>query len=211
MKPLKFPEHNAVYGANQKEKYLPLPAYMNKKDPNGQIITCWKLTLIDQIRVLITGRVWVSVLTFQDPLQPLHMTAKKSDYFKQPVKQIFSQILRKLKIMRVFLFLALLILASCAINPPHKSARQIWNCSSTYQELGRYDTSMTIKENFFKGTTTIVHLQDDSCIVIWGKKCDFDPGELLFAKGEYWGSIGHCKYFLINEAKTRRYSLLERK
>ena len=113
--------------------------------------------------------------------------------------------------MRIFLFLALLILASCATTSPYKSARKAWNCSSTYQELGRYDTSVTIKENFIKGRTTIVHLQDDSCVVIWGKKCDFDPGELLFAKGEYWASIGHCKYFLINEAETHRYSLLDRK
>ncbi len=207
MKPIMFAEANAMYGANQKEKYHPLPAFMNKKDLNGQVITCWKMTPWERIRALITGRVWISILTSQDPLQPMYLSTKKSDYFYIPFKPIYLKILRKLKIMRIFLFLALLILTSCATKPPYKSARKIWNCESTYQELGRYDTSATIKENFFKGTTTIVHLQDDSCIVIWGKKCDFDPGELLFAKGEYWASIGHCKYFLINEGGTIKYTL----
>lgn len=112
-----------------------------------------------------------------------------------------------LLILIITLGIIMLIFSSCASFKP---ARKVWKCQEIHQELGRYDTSVTIRENFLKGTTTIVHLHDDSCVVIWGKKCDFTLGELLFATGEYWATIGHCKYFLVNEAGSLKYSLLDR-
>lgn len=67
MKPIAFKEQNCVYAENQPE-YLPLPA----RKTDGQVISCWGLTLRERLKVLLTGRVWYSVLTFGKPLQPQH-------------------------------------------------------------------------------------------------------------------------------------------
>ncbi len=93
---------------------------------------------------------------------------------------------------------------------PYRQSKKQWTCLTT---LGQYDTSSVIRENFFKGSTTIIYLQDDSCVVIWGKKCEFDRGDSLFAKAEWWATPpggSHWKYFLINKDKSLRYSLLNR-
>jgi hypothetical protein len=66
VKPTKFPEANCVYGAGQ-EEYLPLPAY---KTPEGEVTTCWELTWRERLRVLWSGKMWWTVLTFNHPLQP---------------------------------------------------------------------------------------------------------------------------------------------
>jgi len=67
MKPIKFPEMNCTYAENQAE-YLPLPAY---KDDKGEVISCWQLTIKERIKLLFTGKLWLSCLTFNKPLQPL--------------------------------------------------------------------------------------------------------------------------------------------
>ncbi len=93
---------------------------------------------------------------------------------------------------------------------PYKQGKKTWDCTT---ELGRFDTSCVIRENFFKGSTIIVYLHDDSCVVIWGKKCDIPKGEILYAKTEWWSTPpggSHWRYFLINENETIRYSLLNR-
>ena len=66
MKPVEFREQNCIYAKDQ-DPYLPLPAYKTDK---GEVITCWKLTLAERLKVLFTGRLWWSVLTFNQPLQP---------------------------------------------------------------------------------------------------------------------------------------------
>lgn len=77
MNPVKFPESNVVYGQFQKE-YKPLPA-MRVDGPAGDVITCWNLSLFERLKVLFSGEVWVSQLTFHAPIQPQMLTAEKSD------------------------------------------------------------------------------------------------------------------------------------
>ena len=105
------------------------------------------------------------------------------------------------------LFTIAIALCSCMVQ------RQLpFNDEDCLTILGRYDTSQVIKENFFTGSTTIIYLQDDSCIVIWGKKCAFRKNEMLYAKAEWWShppGVGHWKYFLINEDNNIRYALLK--
>jgi hypothetical protein len=67
MKPISFPEHNAVYAKDQPE-YLPLPVY---RDPNGTVTSCWSLSFRERLKVLFAGRLWLTTLTFNHPLQPL--------------------------------------------------------------------------------------------------------------------------------------------
>ena len=69
MKPIKFKEVNTVYGANQSE-YKPLPAY--KLDtPQGEVVVCFKLSVRERLKMLLTGRMWLISYTFNKPLLPL--------------------------------------------------------------------------------------------------------------------------------------------
>lgn len=76
MKPLNFEGANAVFGANQPE-YTPLPAECVGNPETGQINTCWELSPEEIKRVQETGKIWLSVLTFGQPLQPVLLTADK--------------------------------------------------------------------------------------------------------------------------------------
>jgi len=71
MKPINFPASNIVYSKNQPE-YLPLPAY---KAPDNSVTSCWALTWRERLKILRTGRVWLDVLTFGQPLQPVILSA----------------------------------------------------------------------------------------------------------------------------------------
>lgn len=73
MLPIQFPETNVVY-AKEQPQYLQLPAY---KYDNGHMITCWQLTWFERLRILITGKLWLEVLTFNRPLQPLKPGVEK--------------------------------------------------------------------------------------------------------------------------------------
>lgn len=67
MKPIEFPQQNVVYAKDQPE-YLPLPAY---RTPDGEEVTaCWGMTWRERFRVLLTGHVYVTLLTFGKPLTP---------------------------------------------------------------------------------------------------------------------------------------------
>lgn len=80
MKPIKFKDANIVYGANQPE-YMPLPAQRVGKEQTGQINTCWKLTKEEKAAVAKTGKIWVSVLTFGQPLQPVLVSVGKPEVY----------------------------------------------------------------------------------------------------------------------------------
>ena len=86
MKPTEFKEHNVVFAKDQPE-YLPLPAYKEDGDKYGNVICCWQLSFIERFKILFTGKLWFSFLTFNKPLTPLRPTLNKwdllnKDYFK---------------------------------------------------------------------------------------------------------------------------------
>ena len=68
MKIIDFKGRNAIFGANQPE-YLPLYAYRHE-DNEGTVSSCWKLSFRERLRVLITGRMYVSLMTFNTPICP---------------------------------------------------------------------------------------------------------------------------------------------
>lgn len=77
MTPLNFDGVNIVYAANQPE-YEPLPA--EKRDGRcGEIVTCWELSPEELERVRETGKIWLAVLTFNQPLQPLIISVDKPE------------------------------------------------------------------------------------------------------------------------------------
>jgi len=75
MKPQKFKECNVEFAKDQPE-YNTLPAF---RDESGVVVTFWKLTLRERLRVLFKGGVWLSLMTFNKPLTPTFMTTEKSD------------------------------------------------------------------------------------------------------------------------------------
>jgi hypothetical protein len=68
MKLIQFEEQTIIFAEDQPE-YLPLPAYQYN-DVQGTIVCCWHLSLLDRIKLLFTGKIWHSILTFNQPLQP---------------------------------------------------------------------------------------------------------------------------------------------
>lgn len=84
MKPINFKEQNIVYAENQPE-YLPLPAFKNNSD-QGEVISCWKLTFYERLKIFLTGKLYVELLTFNKPLTPNYFTVNKYDLFAKPNK-----------------------------------------------------------------------------------------------------------------------------
>lgn len=80
MKPINFPGANVVFGAEQPE-YQPLPAERVGKAQTGQINTCWEFTPDEIKKVQETGQIYVSLLTFGQPLQPVWVSVEKPDVY----------------------------------------------------------------------------------------------------------------------------------
>lgn len=69
MKPVKFKGFDTIIAKNQPE-YLALPA---KRYPDGMIVSCWRLGFLERLRVFFTGRIFVSMLTFNRGISPLKL------------------------------------------------------------------------------------------------------------------------------------------
>lgn len=75
MKPVKFEGHNFIFAKNSSD-YLPLPA---KTSSSGDVLSCWALTILERLKVLFTGRIYLYQRTFRTPLQPVILTTKRLD------------------------------------------------------------------------------------------------------------------------------------
>jgi len=82
MKPIKFKHQNIVFAENQSE-YLPLPA-LKLETPQGEVISCWKMTLKERIKVLFTGHVWLCLWSFNKPLNPSHLSVNRKEVYSLP-------------------------------------------------------------------------------------------------------------------------------
>lgn len=76
MGPIKFDGANVVFGADQPE-YIPLPAFYDKE--NGEVVTCWKITPEELEQIKKTGVVWLSIMTFNQPLMPVLLSANEPE------------------------------------------------------------------------------------------------------------------------------------
>lgn len=70
MEPIKFKQANITFAENQ-EQYLPLPAYRDPNDPAGRVISCWGFSWWERFKILFTGKMFLTSLTFHQSLQPL--------------------------------------------------------------------------------------------------------------------------------------------
>ena len=62
--------------AEDQPEYLPLPAYRAR---DGMVVSCWMLSWRERLRLLVSGRLWLSCLTFGKPLQPLLPEAEEPE------------------------------------------------------------------------------------------------------------------------------------
>jgi len=67
-KPIKFKEMTNQI-AEKQDEYMTLPAWISK-DEKGEIISCWKIGILNRIKLLFTGKIWLRQWTFNTPLQP---------------------------------------------------------------------------------------------------------------------------------------------
>jgi len=86
MKLIEFKEQTTVFAKDQKQ-YNPLPCHKFESNTlegihEGRIACVWKLTFIERIKVLFTGKIWHQILTFNNPLQPQLLTVEKPDMTK---------------------------------------------------------------------------------------------------------------------------------
>lgn len=70
--------YDEVVYAKDQPQYNPLPSI---KLPDGLIVTRWAMTWRERLRCLFTGSVYLEVLTFNQPLQPLKMSVAIPDEF----------------------------------------------------------------------------------------------------------------------------------
>lgn len=61
-----------VYAKDQPE-YVPLPAV---KLADGEVISRWELTVEEKEKISETGCIYVAMLTFNGPLQPIWLTVE---------------------------------------------------------------------------------------------------------------------------------------
>jgi hypothetical protein len=67
MTPIKFPQANITIAENQPE-YFPLPALVTQE---GMVITAWVLSDVEVNMLAETRLLWLKMLTFGQPLQPI--------------------------------------------------------------------------------------------------------------------------------------------
>lgn len=66
MTPIQFKQHNVIFAKNQPQ-YQPLPAFINE---HGEVISCWKLTPMERIKIALGNPLWLRQYTFNQALQP---------------------------------------------------------------------------------------------------------------------------------------------
>jgi len=50
------------------------PAWREEDNPFGKTIICWNLTFKERLKLIFTGKVWHSILTFNKPIQTQYMS-----------------------------------------------------------------------------------------------------------------------------------------
>jgi len=76
MKAVKFEEVNVIYAEDQ-EEYESLPVFKPEGDEQGLVICCFELTKEEIELINSNGKIWLSTLTFNHPLQPILLSAEK--------------------------------------------------------------------------------------------------------------------------------------
>ena len=86
MTPVEFKHQTVVFAKDQPE-YQSLPALVIDT-PSGEVISCWRLTFKERLKVLVFGRVWMSLMSFNKPLTPSYLAINRKEVFSHPDDKI---------------------------------------------------------------------------------------------------------------------------
>ncbi len=70
--------------AEHQDQYENLPTY-KYDDAEGTVLSRWKLSWRERLRILFTGDMYLRVMTFNRPLQPVMLQVEKPDLEKRDV------------------------------------------------------------------------------------------------------------------------------
>ena len=79
MKPIEFKQQNVIFAKDQAE-YQPLPA-LRITSLKGEVISCWGLSFKERIKVLFTGKIWMSLMSFNKPLTPSYLSVNRKEVY----------------------------------------------------------------------------------------------------------------------------------
>lgn len=77
MNPVKFEGVNVQF-ADEQPEYNALPA-LHRKDENGTVVTAWQLSDEELEQLRKTKTIYLQVLTFYKPLQPVFLTVDPTE------------------------------------------------------------------------------------------------------------------------------------
>jgi hypothetical protein len=86
MKAVKFKDQNVIFAKDQPE-YQQLPA-LRLDSPNGEVVSCWRLSFMERVKIIFTGRIWLCLLSFNGPLTPSLMSVNRKDVYSRPSDSI---------------------------------------------------------------------------------------------------------------------------
>ncbi len=72
-----------IYAKDQPE-YLQLPAL---KFDDGLVVSKWKLSFVERIKILFTGNIFLGLLTFNKPLQPIKLSLSANEVCSESSQQ----------------------------------------------------------------------------------------------------------------------------
>ena len=70
MRPVGFKESNVTFAKDQPQ-YNPLPAHRTE---DGRVTSCWTMTFLQRVVFLFRGKFYLTMSTFNQPLQPISMS-----------------------------------------------------------------------------------------------------------------------------------------
>lgn len=76
MKAVRFPECNTVF-AEGNEDHETYAFVDNSKKGNKDIVSCYRLSFLERLLVMVTGRMWVNITSFNGKLHPMRLSIIK--------------------------------------------------------------------------------------------------------------------------------------
>lgn len=73
MNPITFEQSNRII-RKPTPQYLHLPDIPVHVDQDGCFTSCWQLSWAERLRLLFTGKLWLTLLTFNTKVQPCRPT-----------------------------------------------------------------------------------------------------------------------------------------
>ena len=70
MKPITFKGINVTFAKNQ-PPYLPLSAF---RSDDGLVVSLWEMSWKECFKILLTRKVWLSMMTFNNPPMPVKIS-----------------------------------------------------------------------------------------------------------------------------------------